>query len=95
MKATYYGIWFEYYKDGSRKSGIVTREAQKKPKTRQRTTPIAACFEYWFTTEAIAIEVKGNIEKTVGCLSDMFNFYRGFVEAGNDKPTKTSTGGTL
>ena len=85
MKATFYGLWYEYYKDGSRKSGIIPREAKKQPKTRQRTTQIAACFEYWFTSEAIALEIKGNIEKAVGCLSDMFNFYRGFVEGENGK----------
>lgn len=76
----YFGLWYEYYKDGSMKAAIIPRNCNKRPKTKNKITPICAGFEYWFTTEAHALEIKGNIEKTVGCLGDMFNFYAGYVE---------------
>jgi hypothetical protein len=82
MKATYYGVWYEYYTDGSQKSGIIPGEKVKRPKEAvRRSNQICTGYEYWVATNAIAEKLKSDIDKAVKNERDMSNFYIGFASA--------------
>jgi len=79
---TFYGVFCEYYRDGSRKSGIITREAKKKPKAKIRKPYGLTAFEFWSSNEQAAIDLKNSADQYVSTVGDMFHFYRGYVAGG-------------
>ena len=81
MKTTYYGVFCEYFANGERKFGIVTREATKQPKDKKRVTPICLATEYWTSMKWFAEKLKRDIEKCITSTSDMLSFYSGYRKA--------------
>ena len=75
---TYYGVAAEYYKDGSRKCGIITKQKGKKPITVIKWTPISTVFQCWFSKKYAAEIVKKNIDHSVFTKDDMYRFWAEF-----------------
>jgi excisionase family DNA binding protein len=49
---TYYCVTSEFYKDGTVKATMDSRESREKPKNTNLDTPIAYCYIDWFGTQA-------------------------------------------
>jgi hypothetical protein len=76
----FYGVFYEYYTDGSLKSGIVPKEFKKQPKkAKRKSSRICTAYEYWLKTETDAKEIKINIDEIVKNKDDMSHFYSGFI----------------
>ena len=81
MRTTYYGVFCEYFKNGERKFGIITREAIEQPKDKKKITPICLATEYWTSIKEFAEKLKGDIEKCIASTSDMLAFDSGYRKA--------------
>lgn len=75
----FYGLWYEFYKDGTVKVGIIPRKVKARPEHKQKILKNCAAFEMWFCGEQVAKETKEKITQSVGCLGDMLTFWAGFM----------------
>ena len=78
---TYFGVWYEFYKDGSLKSGIIPKEFAKKPREKKINTPICTAYEYWFFSESLARKAKANIDRIIKIHGNMPSVSLGFIGA--------------
>jgi hypothetical protein len=75
-----FGVWYEYGRDGSQKSGIIPKEKNKQPKKAiKRIKPHCCAYEFWFHSESLAKEIKANIDMVVKNKRDMANFFAGYT----------------
>jgi hypothetical protein len=80
MKKTYYGVFFEYYKNGDVKSGIILVEKTREPvKAKTKRNPICTAYEFWFSDLTSAEELKTRIDRLIKTKKAMFYFFLGFT----------------